>query len=61
MENFIKSVTSITKKQIILYNNPARSGVDISLDLILKLQKSLKQVIGVKESSTDIKKDKGYA
>lgn len=56
MEDFIKSVIRITKKQIILYNNPSRSGVDISLDLILKLQKKFKTVIGVKESSTDIKK-----
>ena len=39
-----------------MYNNPSRSGVDISLDFILKLQEKFKTVIGVKESSTDIKK-----
>ncbi len=40
---------------VILYNVPSRTGVDISIDSVLKLSK-LKNIKAIKEASTDISK-----
>jgi 4-hydroxy-tetrahydrodipicolinate synthase len=46
-------LSSCVKIPIILYNIPSRSGVDISIECLLKLKK-IHNIIGVKESNKDI-------
>jgi len=41
---------------IMLYNNPATSGTDMSVDLILKIVRSVENVTMVKESTGDIQR-----
>ena len=41
---------------IMLYNNPATSGTDLSVELILKIVKAVDNVTMVKESSGDIQR-----
>ena len=48
-----KSIASSTDLPIILYNNPGRTGVSISLDLILRLSK-IDNIVGIKDSSGDM-------
>lgn len=51
-----KLLTDAVDLPIIAYNNPWTSGIDMSIDLILKLNRELPTVVGVKESSGDIRK-----
>jgi len=44
-----------TNLPIILYNNPGRTGVDLSLDLIVRLSK-IENIVGIKDSSGDMTK-----
>lgn len=46
-------ISSCVKIPIILYNIPSRSGIDISIECLLKLKK-IHNIIGVKESNKDI-------
>jgi 4-hydroxy-tetrahydrodipicolinate synthase len=41
---------------IMLYNNPATSGTDMSVDLILRIVKGVENVTMVKESTGDIQR-----
>lgn len=45
------SVAEASPKPIILYNIPARTGVDMSSELICKLQRESRQFIGIKEAT----------
>ncbi|OZG72826.1 4-hydroxy-tetrahydrodipicolinate synthase [Hahella sp. CCB-MM4] len=47
-----KTVSAAVNMPIIMYNFPARSGVDISIESVLELAKD-KNIIGIKESSGD--------
>ena len=46
-------LSSCVKTPIIIYNIPSRSGVDISIECLLKLKK-IPNILGVKESNKDI-------
>ena len=48
-------INKASKIPIIIYNVPSRTGVDLSIELIEKISK-LSNVIGIKETSTDIEK-----
>ncbi|OMH33862.1 4-hydroxy-tetrahydrodipicolinate synthase [Motiliproteus sp. MSK22-1] len=47
-----KSVSAAVDMPIIMYNFPARSGVEISVESVIELSKN-KNIIGIKESSGD--------
>ncbi|MFZ5826870.1 MAG: 4-hydroxy-tetrahydrodipicolinate synthase [Bacillota bacterium] len=49
-------LTEAVDLPIILYNNPWTSGIDMSIDLMLKIHRELPTVVAVKESSGDIRK-----
>lgn len=51
-----KAITEAVDLPVILYNNPWTSGIDMSMDLMLKIAKDMKQVFAIKESSGDIRK-----
>ncbi|PAD20585.1 dihydrodipicolinate synthase family protein [Terribacillus saccharophilus] len=51
---YSKSIISLAKKPVILYNNPARTGFDLSVESILELAKS-DSVIGLKEAGNPSK------
>src|SRR5699024_2487595 len=51
-----KSVAESTNLQVMIYNNPSTTGVDISTDTILQVAKDVKNITHVKESSGDITK-----
>ena len=46
-----KAVAESTSKPVILYNVPSRTGVNMTADTTLKLAKTCKNIIGVKEAS----------
>lgn len=46
-------INNCTEIPILVYNNPGRSGADISIDTMLRLF-DLKNVVGLKDSSPDI-------
>jgi 4-hydroxy-tetrahydrodipicolinate synthase len=50
-----KEIASSTDLPIILYNNPGRTGIDLSLDLIVRLGQ-IDNIIGIKDSSGDMTK-----
>jgi 4-hydroxy-tetrahydrodipicolinate synthase len=50
-----KEIASSTDLPIILYNNPGRTGVDLSLELIVRLS-NIKNIVGIKDSSGDMTK-----
>ncbi|MFJ6414664.1 MULTISPECIES: dihydrodipicolinate synthase family protein [Terribacillus] len=51
---YSKSIISLVKKPVILYNNPARTGFDLSVESVLELAKS-DSVIGLKEAGNSSK------
>lgn len=53
---FYKALTAAVDLPILAYNNPWTSGIDMSLDLLLRIARELPGVFGVKESSGDIRK-----
>lgn len=48
-----KTIAESVDLPIILYNVPSRTGVDISVDTIIKLSK-IPNIVGIKEASSDI-------
>lgn len=52
--NFFKKVCKRTKKPIILYNVPGRTNFNINIKTLKKIFK-IKNLVGIKESSTDLK------
>lgn len=46
---YSKSIISLAEKPVILYNNPARTGFDLSIESVLELAR-LESVIGLKEA-----------
>lgn len=50
-----KEIAESTDLPIILYNNPGRTGVDLSTDLIIRLSQ-IDNIVGIKDSSGDMTK-----
>ena len=50
-----KEIASNTDLPIILYNNPDRTGVDLSTELIIRLS-HIDNIVGIKDSSGDLSK-----
>jgi len=48
-----KAIAASTDLPIILYNNPGRTGVNLSIDLIIRLSK-IDNIVGIKDSSGDM-------
>lgn len=48
--NHYQKVTSNTDLPILLYNNPGRTGINLSVDLVVKLSK-IDNIVGIKDSS----------
>ena len=48
-----KAVAEVTKKPIVLYNVPGRTGVDLSNDSVIELM-SVPNIIGIKDATGDL-------
>jgi 4-hydroxy-tetrahydrodipicolinate synthase len=51
--NHYQAISSSTDLPIILYNNPGRTGINLNVDLVVKLSK-ISNIIGIKDSSGDM-------
>ncbi|GAJ11414.1 unnamed protein product, partial [marine sediment metagenome] len=51
--NHYQAIASSTDLPVILYNNPGRTGINLSVDLVVKLSK-IKNIVGIKDSSGDM-------
>jgi 4-hydroxy-tetrahydrodipicolinate synthase len=51
--NHYQSIASSTNLPIILYNNPGLTGINLSVDLVVKLSQ-IDNIIGIKDSSGDM-------
>ena len=51
--NHYQAVASNTDLPILLYNNPGRTGINLSVDLVVKLSK-IENIVGIKDSSGDM-------
>ena len=51
--NHYQAIASSTDLPIILYNNPGRTGINLSVDLVVKLSK-IDNIVGIKDSSGDM-------
>jgi len=54
-----QAIASSTDLPIILYNNPGRTGINLSVDLVVKLSK-INNIIGIKDSSGDMTQGAEY-
>ena len=57
--NHYQAIASSTNLPIILYNNPARTGINLSVDLVVKLSK-IDNIVGIKDSSGDMTQGAEY-
>ena len=57
--NHYQQVASITDLPILLYNNPGRTGINLSVDLVVKLSK-IDNIVGIKDSSGDMTQGAEY-
>lgn len=57
--NHYQAIASSTDLPIILYNNPGRTGINLNVDLIVKLSK-INNIIGIKDSSGDMAQGAEY-
>ena len=57
--NHYQQVASITNLPILLYNNPGRTGINLSVDLVVKLGK-IDNIVGIKDSSGDMTQGAEY-
>lgn len=55
---YFSSVSDAVSIPVMLYNNPATSGIDMSSTFILSMVEGIKNICMVKDSSTDIRKIK---
>ncbi|OFW46747.1 MAG: 4-hydroxy-tetrahydrodipicolinate synthase [Actinobacteria bacterium RBG_13_35_12] len=51
--NHYQSIASSTSLPIILYNNPGLTGINLSVDLVVKLSQ-IDNIVGIKDSSGDM-------
>ncbi|MBS4021563.1 MAG: dihydrodipicolinate synthase family protein [Dethiobacter sp.] len=59
-DHFIKVANSIPKMPVILYNNPATAGNELTLAVFKKVKEQCQNVVGIKDSSKSITVLKGY-
>jgi len=57
--NHYQSIASSTDLPMILYNNPGRTGINLSVDLVVKLSK-IDNIVGIKDSSGDMTQGAEY-
>jgi len=57
--NHYQIVASNTDLPMILYNNPSRTGINLSVDLVVKLSK-IDNIVGIKDSSGDMTQGAEY-
>lgn len=57
--NHYQAIASSTNLPIILYNNPGRTGINLSVDLVVKLSK-IDNIVGIKDSSGDMTQGAEY-
>jgi len=57
--NHYQAIASSTDSPIILYNNPGRTGINLNVDLVVKLSK-INNIIGIKDSSGDMAQGAEY-
>jgi len=57
--NHYQAIASSTDLPIILYNNPGRTGINLSVDLVIKLSK-IENIVGIKDSSGDMTQGAEY-
>jgi len=57
--NHYQAIASSTDLPIILYNNPGRTGINLNVDLVVKLSK-INNIIGIKDSSGDMAQGAEY-
>jgi 4-hydroxy-tetrahydrodipicolinate synthase len=57
--NHYQAISSSTDLPIILYNNPGRTGINLNVDLVVKLSK-ISNIIGIKDSSGDMAQGAEY-
>ena len=57
--NHYQAIASSTDLPIILYNNPGRTGTNLSVDLVAKLSK-IDNIVGIKDSSGDMTQGAEY-
>jgi len=50
---FYTTIAKSTKLPVLLYNNPARTGVNISADFVVRASK-VENIVGIKDSSGDL-------
>lgn len=48
-----KAVAQASKKPVILYNVPGRTGVNLSADTIIRLANDFENIVAIKEANTD--------
>ena len=53
-EHFCKIADSLGNMPMLLYNNPGRVSYSISVDFVVRLAESRKNVVGIKDSSGDM-------
>lgn len=49
-----KALADSVKKPILLYNVPGRTGINISVDVVVRLANDCKNIIGIKEASGNV-------
>ncbi len=49
-----KAIANATKKEIIMYNVPHRTGINMVPETIIELAKECKNIIGIKDAASDI-------
>lgn len=49
-----KTLANNTNKPILLYNVPGRTGINISVDVVIRLANECKNIIGIKEASGNV-------
>ena len=57
--NHYQKVASNTDLPILLYNNPGRTGINLSVDLVVKLSK-IDNIVGIKDSSGNMTQGAEY-
>lgn len=55
LKHFLK-IADNAKKPIILYNVPSRTGIDMPIEIILKLLSEHEKIIGIKESNQNLER-----
>lgn len=58
--DFYTEVAEATSLPVILYNNPGRTGINISVETVVRLARDVDNIIGIKDSSGDLQLSAEY-